>query len=70
MKKFICKIFGHKTIDEVYAVRMYGRKPLYVVVNETRCERCGEIIRRSKSKPMRRSELLKNGWFIMEGGAE
>ena len=65
MKKIICKIFGHKTFEEVYAVRICGHKPLYVVVEETRCERCGEIVRRSESKPMRRSELLKNGWFIM-----
>lgn len=65
MKKIICKIFGHKTFDEVYAVRISGSKPLYVVVDETKCERCGEITRRSVCRPMRRSELLKNGWFIV-----
>lgn len=70
MKKFICKIFGHKTINEVYAVRISRRKPLYVVVDETKCERCGEIVQRSESKPMRRAEMIRNGWFIVEGGDE
>ena len=74
INKWICKYFGHKTFEEVYAVRcdtLFGflesnskkAKYLYRVFIDERCERCGAI-KRTITPPMRRSELLKQGWFI------
>ena len=74
INQWICKHFGHKTAEEIYAVRcdkLWGfpesnskkAKYLYRIFIDERCERCG-VINRSISSPMRRSELLKHGWFI------
>ena len=74
INQLICKYFGHKTVEEIYAVRcdnLFGfpesnskkAKYLYRIFIDERCERCG-VINRSISSPMRRSELLKHGWFI------
>ena len=74
INKWICKHYGHKTFEEVYVVRcdeLFGlpesnskkAKYLYRVFIDERCERCGAI-KRNISEPMRRSELLKQGWFI------
>ena len=74
INEWICKHFGHKTFEEVYAVRcdtLFGfpernskkAKYLYRVFIDERCERCG-YIKRTITKPMSRSELLKHGWFI------
>ena len=74
INKWICKHFGHKTFEEVYAVRcdtLFGfpesnskkAKYLYRVFIDQRCHRCGAI-NHNISEPMRRSELLKRGWFI------
>lgn len=74
--RLLCRIFGHKLYEEVYAVRcdrLFGtivdgiqkhkRKYLYIVFRDLNCRRCG-VIMTWHSKPMRRSELLKRGWFI------
>lgn len=74
INEWICKHFGHKTVEEVYAVRcdkLWGypesnsKKPkyLYRVCIDERCNRC-RAMKRNISEPMRRSELLKQGWFI------
>lgn len=74
INKWLCDHFGHKTFKEVYAVRcdeLFGfpesnsekAKYLYRVFIDERCERCGYITT-IVSEPMRRSELLKQGWFI------
>lgn len=69
VKKLMCRIFGHSLIriKEVYAFPVYRRrKPVrYIVVEETRCSRCGELVKRKEiSREMTRNELLRNGWFI------
>lgn len=74
INEWICKYFGHKTFEEIYAVRCDNlfcfpesnskkAKFLYRVFIDERCHRCGAI-KRKISYPMRRSELLKQGWFI------
>lgn len=74
INEWICAHFGHKIVEEVYAVRcdkLFGfpesnsknAKYLYRVFTDERCERCGAI-ETNISEPMRRSELLKQGWFI------
>ena len=75
INKLICKHFGHKTFVEAYAAArcdtLFGfpesnskkGKYLYRIFIDERCERCGAI-KRNISEPMRRSELLKQGWFI------
>ena len=74
INEWICKHFGHKTFEEIYAVRcdkLFGfsesnskkAKFLYRVFIDERCHRCGAI-KLNISEPMRRSELLKQGWFI------
>ena len=74
INKWLCKHFGHKTFEEVYAVRsdnLFGfpesnskkAKYLYRIFIDERCERCGAI-KHKISEPMRRSEILKQGWFI------
>lgn len=73
INEWICKHFGHKIIEEVYAVRcdkLWGfpesnkkAKYLYRIVKDERSNRCGAI-KRNISAPMRRSEILKQGWFI------
>ena len=73
INEWICKHFGHKIIEEVYAVRcdkLWGfpesnkkAKYLYRIVKDERCQRCGAI-KRNISAPMRRSEMLKKGWFL------
>ena len=74
INEWICKHFGHKTFEEVYAVRcdnLFGftesnsknAKYLYRIFIDERCHRCGAI-KRNISEPMRRSQLLNQGWFI------
>ena len=69
-----------KTFGEVYAVRcdnLFGftesnskkAKYLYRIFIDERCERCGNTIRTITS-PMRRTELLKQSWFILPKGGE
>ena len=73
-KKLICKIFGHKMFKEVYAVRCNKfcgfpestskkASKLWRIVEKEICERCGESYV-AYSSPLRRSEMLKRGWFI------
>ena len=80
INEFICKHFGHKTFEDVYAVRcdnLFGfpesnskkSKYLYRIFIDDRCERC-EAIKRKISEPMHRTELLKQGWFILPKGGE
>ena len=69
LKKMMCRIFGHSPmrIREVYAIPVYRKsKPTrYIVVEETRCSRCGELVKRKEiSREMSRSEMLREGWFI------
>ena len=70
INRWICKHFGHKTVEEIYSVRcdnLFGfpesnskkAKYLYRIFIDERCERCG-VINRSISSTMRRSELLKH----------
>lgn len=67
LSKVTCKILGHKVVEEMYTTRLgYPTKPLYAVVHQLRCERCGETIKFEMTDPMRRNELLKRGWFIEE----
>lgn len=80
IKEWICEHFGHKTFEEVYAVRcdnLFGfpesnskkAKYLYRIFTDERCERCGNI-KCTITSPMRRTELLKRGWFILPKGGE
>lgn len=65
LSKVTCKILGHKIVEETYATRLgHPTKPLYAVIHELRCERCGEEIKFEMTEPMRRNELLKQGWFL------
>lgn len=71
-KKWLCRLFGHKLYDEVYCTptsNFFGTdfprsKYYYVVVRRVYSERCGEVHTEFMSRPMRRSELLREGWFI------
>ena len=71
MKKLICRLFGHRDFEEVYAVKRIsfgnhnpeqGRK--YDIIYDIRCSRCGRIERRVLRGNASRAELLKEGWFI------
>lgn len=62
--KITCKIFGHKTFQEVYVVKC--GKFHYQVVREVRCVRCGKTISFQMTEPKRRSTLLQEGWFLEE----
>ena len=68
IKKWMCRLFGHRMYEEVYAERVYGwffkGAPLYNVVRSHTCERCGKTHRRVLCSGIRRSQLLKEGWFI------
>lgn len=78
-RKWLCRHFCHKYVEEVYAqdlrqmwgeldgLRLPTKKPLYDVMRRCYCERCGHDEIEEISKPMRRSELLKQGWFIENG---
>ena len=76
VNEWLCKHFGHRIIEEVYAVRcdnLFGfpesnskkAKYLYRVCIDERCERCGDV-KRTITSPMRRTELLKQCWFIQK----
>ena len=76
INEWLCKYFGHKVVDEVYAVRcdnMFGfpesnskkAKYLYRIFMVERCERCGAV-KHTITSPMRRTELLKQCWFIQK----
>lgn len=69
LKRWLCRIFGHRNYEEVFAertIRYFTRKqkPIYRVVRELRCDRCGEVHREELRSGIRRSQLLKEGWFI------
>lgn len=79
IKKLMCRCFGHNEFEEVYAERCdhlwgfemptdpktgMGSKLHYIVFTKTECKRCGETIVHQETRPMRRAELLKEGWFI------
>lgn len=74
IKDLICKHFGHKDFEEVYATpckHLFGYPASgsdrhYIIFHAFRCERCGRTIL-NHSHPMRRSELLKNEWFLTKG---
>lgn len=80
INEWLCRHFGHKAFEDVYAVRcdrLFGfpesnskkAKYLYRIFIDERCERCG-VIKRKISEPMHRTELLKQGWFISPKGGE
>ncbi len=65
----MCRLFGHRMYEEVFAERIHrifqrGHPPLYNVVQEHRCDRCGKYDRKILRSNIRRSQLLKEGWFI------
>lgn len=69
LKRWICRLFGHRNYEEVFAertIRYFSRKqlPVYMVVRELRCDRCGEVHREVLRSGLHRSQLLKEGWFI------
>lgn len=72
IKDLICKYFGHKEFEEVYATpcKNLVEYPIsdrrYIIVHAFCCERCGRTIL-NHSRPMHRSELLKTGWFLTQG---
>lgn len=68
-KRLVCRVFGHRDYEEIFAertVRYFPRKqlPVYMVVRELRCERCGEVHREVLRSGLHRSQMLKEGWFI------
>ncbi|WP_304726850.1 hypothetical protein [uncultured Alistipes sp.] len=69
LKEWRCRLFGHRMYEEVFAERRYSfvarsRMPLYRVVREHRCDRCDKCDRKILRSDIRRSQLLKEGWFI------
>ena len=69
VKRCICRLLGHKDVEEVYAERRTayrGRHPIYFyrVVSETICLRCGRVESTTLSTRMRRSEMLKKGGLL------
>lgn len=69
IKRLACGVLGHKDVEEIYAERRTayrGRHPIHFfrVVTEISCRRCGKVRSAVRSPWMRRSEMLKNGWFI------
>ncbi|MEZ3475304.1 MAG: hypothetical protein K1V79_00035 [Alistipes sp.] len=65
----MCRLFGHRMYEEVFAERRYSfssrfRPLLYSVILEHRCERCSKCERKVLRSNIRRSQLLKEGWFI------
>lgn len=69
LKRWMCRLFGHRMYEEVYAERLHRfsqsrHTPLYNVVVEHRCDRCGECDRTILRFCIRRSQLLKEGWFF------
>lgn len=72
IKKWQCRLFGHKLYEEVYCTptsHFFGKdfprsQYYYVVIRHVYCERCGMEHTEFISRPMRRSDLLREGWFI------
>lgn len=69
LKYLKCRLFGHRNYEEVFAertIRYFPNKclPIYNVVRELRCDRCGKVRREVLRSGLRRSQLLKEGWFI------
>lgn len=69
LKRWICRLAGHRNYEEVFAertTRFLPNKclPIYNVVREIRCDRCGKVHREVLRSGLRRSQLLKEGWFI------
>lgn len=65
----MCRLFGHRMYEEIFAERFFrffykGGAPLYNVIQEHRCDRCGKCERKVLRSNIRRSQLLKEGWFI------
>lgn len=84
IKEKICKYFGHDEFEEVFAERcdnLFGyNMPIdpktglgsgkhYIVFHQFTCRRCGRIMS-SESRPMRRSQMLKDGWFLKNNNYE
>lgn len=69
LKRWICRLAGHRNYEEVFAertTRFLPNKclPIYNVVREIRCDRCGKVHREVLRSGLHRSQLLKEGWFI------
>ena len=69
INKLLCRLFGHTLYEEEYAERRTTyrhRHPIYFyrIIHRTYCPRCGFEVQEVRSRWMRRSEMLKEGWFI------
>ena len=70
IKRLICRILGHVELEEVYAVKLAysdARNPLYNIVRDTVCLRCGKVLHREKlAYSLTREEMLRKKWFITD----
>lgn len=70
-KKLICRIFGHSELVTIerYAIKKDSvEKPRYDVVEDTYCQRCGELLKRELvAQNLSRAQMLQEGWFITKG---
>lgn len=64
IKKFICKLFGHVHVEEMYAAPLAYQEHRYVVIKECNCARCGKNISFKMGEPMSRVQMLQEGWFF------
>lgn len=69
-RKLICRIFGHSELVTIerYAIKWGSvEKPRYDVVEDTYCQRCGELLERELiAQNLSRAQMLQEGWFIMK----
>ena len=76
--RLLCRIFGHRVYQEVYArscaeiqaTSGCRHRRRYYVIRHRYCGRCGMTEHEVISAPMRRTEMLSQGWFIEEGPTE
>ena len=71
IKKLRCKIFGHgQTLEEVYAKKIPysdARNPLYNIVSDTVCLRCGKTVKHEiLAYSITREDMIRKKWFITD----
>lgn len=69
-QKLICRLFGHSKLVTIerYAIKLDSvEKTRYDVVEDTYCQRCGELLERKLiAQNLSRTQMLQEGWFIMK----
>lgn len=68
IKRLTCMVFGHELFVEVFATeyRCKKGKYRYKVWERTYCARCGQVISMREVRTLSRTDMLKEGWFIVD----